>query len=354
MRAIRDWSSKATYVSVCLLLSALFFFIDLSIPLGVAAAVPYVAVVLLALRIKDARYTYGFAISSSLLTLLGFFLSSELGAMWQVIFNRSLALFAIWACAVLSLQLQHSMKATGQLKKRLANATRLGEMDELVTGVAHEINQPLAAIVTYCDAGRRYLASDPVAVDQLEVCMNNAAEQAHRASEVIKNLRLLVQKENFSNESVDCAILVDEVLRLLEDDLDQHAATIRVDLADKLPPIIANQSQIEQVIVKLVENSFEALGELQMGREILIRVSCDGGALVTFTIEDPGQGVAPEVVGELFEPFVTTHADSVGLGLSVSRSIVAAHGGKLQYRPRQPRGSIFAFSIPAGGPSQQQ
>jgi C4-dicarboxylate-specific signal transduction histidine kinase len=347
MKKLEPWSGKSACVSICLLLSLVFFALDLSLPLGVAAGVPYVAVVLVALRIRDSRYTYGFAVSSSILTLLGLFLSEELGALWQVVFNRVLALFAIWVTAVLSLQLQNSAERTRQLQKRLASTTRRIEMGELATGIAHELNQPLAAIVNYCEACNRYLDADPVHTEELKECMHKASEQAHRAGMAIKKLRQLVQNDDGSSGPIDCAVIVSGVLRLVETDAENQAVKIVVELADNLPPVIANQAQLEQAIVNIVQNALDAMNESKPGRELAIRVTHDGGSRVDFSIEDSGQGIDTNVAHDLFEPFVSTRTGRVGLGLSVSRSIVLAHGGEIHHQARQPAGSIFRFWIPA-------
>jgi C4-dicarboxylate-specific signal transduction histidine kinase len=348
MRSHSYWSKKTGLILACSVLSLGFFAVDLSIPLGVAAGVPYVAVVLIALRIPDPRYTYGFAAVCTVLTILGYLFSTELAAAWQVVTNRMLALFAIWATALLSIQLRQSLNTTRDLRSRLANISRLTEMGAVTAGIAHEINQPLAAIATYCEACKRFLDADHHNPDELKDALVKAAEQAHRAGLAIQKIRSMVTQGEIDMQSLESREVLSTVLELLEGDAERYGIGVRVVTRQDLPPIKANQAQLQRVLLNLVNNALEAMREAgHSDEEIVIRVGRGSCGCVEFSVEDSGNGVAPEIEDELFEPFVTTRPGGVGMGLTVSRSIIQAHGGKLDYQPRQPSGSIFRFQIPA-------
>jgi signal transduction histidine kinase len=231
----------------------------------------------------------------------------------------------------------------------LARAARMSTLGGMAAGLAHEINQPLAAIVSYArGCARRLRAGDPRPEALLEV-VESIAAQALRAAAVLRRIRDFVRHREVARERVDLGDLVREAVRFAEVEARQLGIGLRVELHASPLAVEVDPVQIEQVILNLVRNGFEATasrpGEASDPREVLIRtVRTPRGAEVA--VSDTGPGMSPEVAARLFEPFFTTKRDGLGLGLSISRSIVEAHEGRLWASANAPHGAIFHVELP--------
>jgi signal transduction histidine kinase len=228
----------------------------------------------------------------------------------------------------------------------LAHAARLSTLGGMAAGLAHEINQPLSAIVSYARGCARRLRGGDLQPDALLDVVESIAAQALRAAAVLRRIRDFVRHHELPRERVDLADLVREAARFAEVEAQQLGVALRVEPSSTPLPVEVDVVQIEQVILNLVRNAFEATTSRLGGtREVTIRsLRTAGGAEVT--VSDTGSGVPPELMGRLFEPFFTTKRDGLGLGLSISRSIVEAHGGRLWAEPSSPRGTIFHLELP--------
>ena len=231
----------------------------------------------------------------------------------------------------------------------LARAARLSTLGGMAAGLAHEINQPLAAIVSYARGCARRLRAGDARPEALLEIIESIGAQALRAAAVLRRIRDFVRHREVPRERVDLGELVREALRFAEVEARHLGIALRVELDPSPLAVEVDPVQIEQVILNLVRNGFEATtsGALQEadGREVVIRTARTAhGAEVT--VSDTGPGVSPEVAARLFEPFFTTKRDGLGLGLSISRSIVEAHDGRLWASPNAPRGAIFHVELP--------
>jgi signal transduction histidine kinase len=228
----------------------------------------------------------------------------------------------------------------------LAHAARLSTLGGMAAGLAHEINQPLSAIVTYARGCARRLRGGDLESDALLEIVESIAAQALRAAAVLRRIRDFVRHHELPRERVDLAHLVREAVRFADVEAQQLGVALQVEPSSTLLEVEVDVVQIEQVILNLVRNAFEATtSRLGATREVTIRsLGTAGGAEVT--VSDTGPGVPPELMGRLFEPFFTTKRDGLGLGLSISRSIVEAHGGKLWAVPNSPRGTTFHLELP--------
>ena len=347
-------ASSASVFILCIVLSGIFFSIDLIIPLGVAAGVPYIAVVLAALRLPDTRYILLFAVTSSILTILGYFLSPALGEPWQVIFNRFLALFAIWVTAILTIRFKISVREREMAEERarnlqtnLAYFSKMSIMGEMATGVAHEINQPLAAITTYSDVCRRLIQQESLDKKELEHCFEKISEQATRAGKVIQDIRNFIKKGEVERTAANINDLILEVIQLVEIDTHKHRRRIEVDLEDNLPLSRVNTIQIQQVIINLIRNGLDSMeGHCSNNEYLLIRTkNCDDG-YIELAVIDRGKGISEKLDNQLFEPLVTTKDSGMGMGLSICRSIINSHGGKMGYIPNTDQGVSFYCRLP--------
>jgi PAS domain S-box-containing protein len=232
-----------------------------------------------------------------------------------------------------------------EAQNKLAQVTRVQAMGELAAAIAHEVNQPLTAIVTNANFSLRQLKKPTPNLDELQVAITEIANDGNRASAVISRIRGLLVKASPRRAELDINGIIREVTNLLRQELTRNRVRVRTELAANLPRVEGDSVQLQQVLINLILNALEAM-QLSTGRprELLIRSSKSGdGVLVQ--VQDTGTGIGPEVAGRVFEPFFTTKAEGIGMGLAISRSIIQSHGGELSHAP-VPQGALFQFILP--------
>jgi C4-dicarboxylate-specific signal transduction histidine kinase len=225
----------------------------------------------------------------------------------------------------------------------LAHVSRLSSMGEMATEIAHEINQPLAAISMYCAAGQRVL-QDGGDSGQIKTWLDAINTQTSRASEIVRRVRRFVQKEELQFAAVDLGQTATEVAALLEHEAKSQQVEIVLDLAEDLPPVHGEHVLLEQVVFNLARNAMDAVLSQTGERRITLRTFFDGHR-VHVEVSDTGRGVDAALAERIFDSFVTGKEGGLGLGLSISRSIVEAHGGILRYLANPGGGSTFLFSL---------
>jgi len=244
-------------------------------------------------------------------------------------------------------------EALQELQASLAHVTRVTALGELTASIAHEVNQPLAAIVTYGDAGLRWLNREVPQLDEVRSAVERMIDCAKLAGEVIARLRALSRKTTPEMVRLDINEVVNEVLSLIRREIANHQVTVRLDLAaptysTSLPPIFGDRVQLQQVILNLLVNGIQAMAVVRdRPRELLIRTQADNTGQVLVEIGDSGIGIDPEHAGQLFNAFFTTKADGMGMGLSICRSIIEAHGGRIWASHNDGPGTILQFTLPA-------
>ena len=232
----------------------------------------------------------------------------------------------------------------------LAHAARLSTIGELSSGIAHEINQPLTAIVNFAEASLRMLRSGSADTQKLEDALGQIAAQGQRAGRIIRHLRRLARKGESERREADLGRLVRDVLGLVSRELQASGITLRLILEPDLATVKCDRIQIEQVVLNLVRNAMDVLEEgPAQGRELTIRAQTGTAGTVELRVEDTGEGFAADGSERIFETFFTTKSDGLGIGLSISRSIIEDHGGRLWASPRPGGGAIFHVSLPSGG-----
>lgn len=232
-------------------------------------------------------------------------------------------------------------------RERLAHLTRLGTIGEMTTAIAHEINQPLTAISTYAQASERLLRSGTSDEAELASTLHKIGEQARRAGEVIRHLRRLVKQRDSETEIADLNELIRDLLHLAQVDTRAHGLSIHTELANRLPPIEVDSIQIQQVILNLIRNAVDAMAEWRADDALIIRTAALDKNWVEVRVIDSGPGIPNLVLERLFEPFVTTKPDGLGVGLSICRSILNSHGGELHFDSNSPAGTVARFTLPA-------
>jgi two-component system, LuxR family, sensor kinase FixL len=233
-----------------------------------------------------------------------------------------------------------------ELQSELSHVSRLTEMGQMASALAHELNQPLTATANYLQAARRLgERRDDGSLDRAFAAMDGAAAQVTRASDIIRRLRGFVKKSDSSQQPEDTATLVEEASALALIGAKERDVRVGFRTSRELPPVLIDKVQIQQVLVNLMRNAVEAM-EASIRRELLIETAPSEGMIVISVI-DTGPGLAPEVADRLFQPFVTTKAQGMGVGLSICRAIVEAHGGRLWNEANPDGGTIFRFTVPA-------
>ena len=231
----------------------------------------------------------------------------------------------------------------------LAYVTRLTMMGELAASLAHEINQPLAAIVTNGSAGLRWLNQDPADLGEVRAAFSRIVRDGARAGDVIRGLRALAKKIGPELAKLDINDAIDEVLALTRSELQRHGVVLHTDLLASDRSAFADRVQLQQVLMNLILNGIEAMKAIA-GRQRILTISSEAaepdGVLVA--VADTGPGLDPDTADRIFEPFFTTKPQGLGMGLSICRSIVTAHGGRLWASPNAPYGTVFRFTVPQG------
>src|SRR5688572_1859686 len=242
-----------------------------------------------------------------------------------------------------------SGEALGRARAELAHIARVTSLGALTASIAHEVNQPLSGIITNASTGLRMLASDPPNVDGARETLRRTIRDGHRAAQVIARLRALFTRRETASEHVDLNEATREVVTLMLSELQRHRVVLRLQLAEDLPVVIGDRVQLQQVVLNLLLNASEAMNDIDdRPRELVVRSRLDGPD-VRLDVQDAGTGISPENVSQLFDAFYTTKSGGMGIGLSVSRSIIESHSGRLVAMPNDGPGATFSFSIPHGG-----
>jgi two-component system sensor kinase FixL len=246
---------------------------------------------------------------------------------------------------------QQSEQDRLRLQERLMHVSRLATIGEMASGIAHELNQPLAAIATYAHACDRLLSLPEPEIDEIQTALREIADQAVRAGDIIRRLRSLARAENTQHGPADLNAVIAELTDLIQSDAKAHGVAYRAELAPNLPQITLDRAQIQQVVLNLVRNALEAFALAQLdAREVVLSTRRTPEGEVEIAVCDNGPGVDGRIADRMFDPFCTTKATGTGLGLAISRTIVHAHGGSLEYSPHVPAGACFAIRLPLDAP----
>lgn len=237
--------------------------------------------------------------------------------------------------------------ALRETQAALARASRVTVVGELTSSIAHEVNQPLGAVVANADAALRWLDNNPPNLDEAREALRRIGRDGKRASEVVSRIRALLTGGQPAKMEFDPAETIREIVALTEAEARRRQIQIVTDFQQRLPRIVADRVQIQQVLANLIANALDATDEQASGPRIITisaRESSSGGLVVS--VEDKGVGVEAEQLPRLFEPFHTTKSEGLGLGLSISRSIIEAHGGEILAVPNQGPGLTIRFTLP--------
>lgn len=231
----------------------------------------------------------------------------------------------------------------------LAHITRVTTLGELAASIAHEVNQPLAAVITNAEAGLRWLNREVPDTGEVRAAIERAMSQAHRASEVIRRIRALSRKTDPLNVSLELPEVFEESIALVQREIKRQRVTLTVEIDDPIPTVRGDRIQLQQVIINLIMNAVQAMSAVKDARRdlrVYLRHSAEKG--VVLDIQDSGPGIAEQNMTSLFDPFFTTKPNGMGMGLSICRSIIESHGGRIWATSEQGQGATLSFSLPVG------
>jgi two-component system sensor kinase FixL len=220
-------------------------------------------------------------------------------------------------------------------------------MGELAASLAHELNQPLTAILSNAQAAQRFLSVKPTDLDEIKDILKDIVEDNSRAGEVIRRMRALVKKEDLAFAALDIAGVVRDVIQLVHSDAILRNVRVSLEASPNLPSVRGDRVQLQQVVLNLLLNAFEAMKDTPAAeREALVRTEITGVNEVDVAVCDRGVGLTSDKLDKIFQPFFTTKKDGLGMGLSISRSIVDRHGGRLWAENNRDRGATFHVVLP--------
>jgi len=237
-----------------------------------------------------------------------------------------------------------------EVQMQLAHANRVATMGQLSASIAHEVSQPLAAALTNTQTALRWLRRDPPDLAKVQQALERIVSNGKRAGDVIDGLRALIKKAPPALESLDINEVLDEIILLTRVEAVKNRVSVRKQFAEDLPRVQGARVQLQQVILNLMVNAIEAMSEDNDGvRDLQIGTGRDASEGVLVTVRDSGPGLTPAMLERVFEAFYTTKPTGLGIGLSICRSIIEAHGGKLWARATEDRGAVFQFTLPSTG-----
>jgi C4-dicarboxylate-specific signal transduction histidine kinase len=237
--------------------------------------------------------------------------------------------------------------ALRKAQAELAHVTRVATLGEMTASIGHEVNQPLAAVITNANACLRWLARQSPDLDEARAAVQRIIRDGSRASEVIGRIRALAKKSPARQDWLNINDIVLEVIALARSEMHMNRISLQTHLSDSLPLVLADRIQLQQVVLNLVINGIEAMnGSTEERRELRVSTERDGSKGVLIAVRDSGMGLNPESLEHVFDPFYTTKPDGMGMGLAISRSIIEAHGGRLWAMLNKPCGAVFQFTLP--------
>ena len=246
-----------------------------------------------------------------------------------------------------SKRLQDEQRRYHEIQLELAHANRIATLGQLSASIAHELNQPLTGIIMNCGTCLRMLTSDPLNLDGAREAVRRTIRDGNRAADVIARLRALFNKQEPASESVDLNEAIREVIALSLGEFQNSRVIVRTELADDLQCVTADRVQLQQVVLNLLRNALDAMNTVDdRPRDLLIRTEREEGDWVRLSVKDAGVGFDPQTMDKLFDAFYSTKNDGMGVGLSVSRSIIENHQGRLWAVLNDGPGATFSFSVP--------
>jgi PAS domain S-box-containing protein len=242
---------------------------------------------------------------------------------------------------------KRSQEALDLAQAELAHVNRISTLGELAASIAHEVSQPLSATVVNAEAALRWLAASPPNFERAQRALNGIVHDGKRAGEILGRIRSLVRKAPVKREQIDINQVIVEVVGLTHGEVQRNGVTLRTQLQPALPPVLADRTQMQQVVLNFILNAVEATSSVDKRRRNVVISAAKESSDVIIAVRDTGVGLNDGDIDRLFQPFYTTKASGMGMGLSICRSIIEAHGGRVSAARNPDAGATFQFILPA-------
>jgi signal transduction histidine kinase len=221
--------------------------------------------------------------------------------------------------------------------------------DAVAATIAHEVKQPLTGMITNADAGLRWLDRAMPDLDEAKAAFKQIVADGHRAGAVIGSIRAIFKKDARNRTSLDVNDLIGEALALVRDDLQKHRILVRAEPNEQLPQVIGDRIQLQQVLLNLITNAIDSMAAKDEPRVLCVKSDVHAGGGVKVSVADTGTGIGSHDIDRIFDPLFTKKSDGMGMGLSICRSIIEAHDGRIWFAPNKPQGAVFQFILLADG-----
>jgi len=344
-RPLLSRRARALWLVALAVIMAMIFTADTATHYEVAVAVFYAVVILTAARIVRRRVLLWLAVGSLGLTALSFGLTPH-GDFHAGLVNFAISITAIVMVSWLVIKMETARDAAHTAQAQLLRLTRVQRLEGLTTAIAHEVNQPLAALVTSGHACQRWLGQTPPNLPKAQQALERILDNAARASQIVTRVRSLSRGEPVQAAAFDFNAVVMEVIALSATEMERHGIELALELAEDLPLALADSVQIAQVIGNLVLNAIEAMAATPGKAHLLRMGSMLKSDKIILTVADSGAGIPAAIQGHLFDAFWTTKPDGIGVGLSISRTMIEANGGQIWAESAVNGGAVFKISVP--------
>jgi len=245
---------------------------------------------------------------------------------------------------------QRAQDALLLAQTELAHASRVATLGELTASIAHEVNQPLMSVVTYGEAGMRWLRRDPPDLHEVDTAITRIVSEGRRAGEIVARIRAFLGKAPARHAALDVAATIEDAARLVQHELVRGNVELHLELEPNLPVVRGDRIQLQQVLVNLMMNASQAMSGQRGPRRLAVSGASTGEARIDITVADTGPGIAPDHLERLFDPFFTTRPQGMGMGLTICRTIAEAHGGELTVESEPGRGARFRLLLSTAPP----
>jgi C4-dicarboxylate-specific signal transduction histidine kinase len=347
-------ATSSVLLVVGVLIAAAVFVADTVTQLEIAVAVLYVAVILIAVRLLERRGVLIVALACVALTIVSYFISREEHSPKTGFINSAISIAAILASTYLALKNQTAITALHEAQTELAHANRVTAMGELTAAIVHEVNQPIAGVVANADAAMRWLVAQPPDLEEARQALESIVEDGKRTSEIVSRVRSLARKVAPRRELLDINQVIRDVIALTRSQVQRNDVALFAQLAGDVAPVLGDRVQLQQVILNLILNAVEAMASAAGLRELRISTMNQAGDGVLIAVADSGPGLATGLatglgagdLDRLFEAFYTTKSEGMGMGLSICRTIVEAHGGRIWASTNEASGATLQFILP--------
>lgn len=329
------------------MLAIVIFVGDTVTELEIAFPVFYTVIVLIAARICEKRRVVLVGVGCIALTLLSDLLTIDVAPSQAGIINTCISLVAIAATTYLAVKIEVEKEASYEARSQLAHIARVSTLGEMTTTIAHEVNQPLSAVLINANACLHWLDADPPDLNEARKNITNIVRDANRASKIVVQVRDLTKGLSPVKDWLRINEIILATTALIDRDIRQNQISMQTQLCDDVPLLKGDRAQLQQVLLNLLLNAIEALRLVDVkSRNLVIATAKRDSNSVLISIQDSGIGFPSSDRDRLFDPFYTTKAGGTGMGLSIGRSIVEFHGGHIWATPNSPRGAVFQFSLP--------